>query len=168
MYRIKQFIWALTSNFKKIDSEYIDKFLDSKEKELFNKLRHNEKHHCIRVSKDAINIAKEKNLNIDEKKLAKVSLLHDVGKGEHGLNLIEKSTLVILNKITRGKLKKFNNIKNVDIYYNHGKKGVTLLKNLSKDKYDKEFLETIEFHHDKNMKKENLLLNIIRESDDKN
>ena len=47
LYRVKQFLWAIGSNFKEIDYKYVDKFLDSKEKELFNKLKHNEKHHSI-------------------------------------------------------------------------------------------------------------------------
>ena len=55
-YRVKQFLWAITSYFKKVDYNYIDNFLDEKEKQLFNKLKHNEKHHSIRVCKDAINI----------------------------------------------------------------------------------------------------------------
>ena len=67
LYRVKQFLWAIGSNFKEIDYKYVDKFLDSKEKELFNKLKHNEKHHSIRVCKDAINISKEKNIKIDDK-----------------------------------------------------------------------------------------------------
>ena len=49
LYRVKQFLWAIGSNFKEIDYKYVDKFLDSKEKELFNKLKHNEKHHSIRA-----------------------------------------------------------------------------------------------------------------------
>ena len=115
IYRVKQFLWAIVSHFKEVDYKYVDKFLDSKEKELFNKLKHNEKHHSIRVCKDAINILREKNIEIDDKKIAKLSLLHDIGKGEHSLNIFEKSTLVILNKITNGKLRRLDNIKNIDI-----------------------------------------------------
>ena len=48
-----------------------------------------------------------------------VALLHDVGKGEFGLNLVEKSVLVLLNNLTKGKIKKYDNIKQIDIYYNH-------------------------------------------------
>ena len=80
IYRVKQFLWAIGSHFKEVDYKYVDKFLDSKEKELFNKLKHNEKHHSIRVCKDAINILREKNIEIDDKKIAKLSLLHDIGK----------------------------------------------------------------------------------------
>ena len=77
-----------------------------------------DRHHSIRVCKDAINISKEKNIKIDDKIIGKISLLHDIGKGEHSLNIFEKSILVILNKITNGKLRRLDNIKNIDIYYN--------------------------------------------------
>lgn len=165
-YRVKQFLWAITSYFKKVDYNYIDNFLDEKEKQLFNKLKHNEKHHSIRVCKDAINISKEKNTKIDSNIIGKLSLLHDIGKGQQSLNIFEKSTLVILNNITNGKLRKFDNIKKIDIYYNHGIKGARLLK--EHNKYDKEFLEAIEFHHNDKFSGNNQLLDIIRESDNKN
>ena len=64
IYRVKQFLWAIVSHFKEVDYKYVDKFLDSKEKELFNKLKHNEKHHSIRVCKDAINRGIQ--VNIDD------------------------------------------------------------------------------------------------------
>lgn len=166
IYRIRQFLWGLESYFKKIDNKYIDIFLDENEKQLFNKLRHNEKHHSIRVCKDAISIAKFKRNNIDINRVGKAALLHDVGKGEYGLNLLEKSTLVILNKITRGKLKKFSHIRPIDIYYNHAEKGANILKEFRS--YDKEFLDSIRYHHLKSKVTNNELLNIIKESDDKN
>ena len=85
---------------------------------------------------------------------------------KYSLNIFEKSTLVILNKITNGKLRRLDNIKNIDIYYNHGEKGARLLKEYNK--YDKEFLEAIEFHHNDKFSGNNKLLDIIRESDNKN
>lgn len=166
IYRVKQFLWAVGSYFKEVDYEYVDRFLDSKEKELFDKLKHNEKHHSIRVCKDAIEICKKRNMNIDIKKIGKISLLHDVGKGEYGLNIFEKSTLVLLNKLTKGKLRKLDNIKNIDVYYNHGEKGADILKKYKK--YDEEFLEAIKFHHNDKFKNNNKLLELIRESDNKN
>ena len=76
-----------------IDTEYVNKFLNKKESNLFNKLRKTDKQHCIRVSKDAVHLSKGKNLNLN--RVAKVGLLHDIGKGEYGLNIIEKNVLEI-------------------------------------------------------------------------
>ena len=113
LYRVKQFVWALKSLSEDIDTEYVNKFLNKKERKLFNKLKKTDKHHCIRVSKDAVSLSEGRNINLN--RVAKVGLLHDIGKGEYGLNIIEKSVLVILNKVTKGKLKKYDGIKAVDI-----------------------------------------------------
>lgn len=165
LYRVKQFLWATESYFKKVDTEYINKYLNDDERRLFNKLNHNEQHHSIRVSKEAVEICKEKNIKVNTDKIAKAALLHDIGKGEFGLNIIEKSALVLLNNITKGKIKKYNNIKQIDIYYNHAQKGADLLKKF--DAYDKEFLDSIRYHHS-NKQITNKLLDVIRESDNKN
>lgn len=166
IYRVKQFIWATKSLVEKVDTDYVDKFLNRNEKILFNKLKKSDKHHSIRVCKDAIEILKNKNEDIEVSRVAKAALLHDIGKTEYGLNIFEKSALVILNKVTNGKIKKYKNIKQVDIYYNHPYKGVDLLKEFND--YDKEFLESVKYHHNNEQKTNNKLLNIIKESDNKN
>ncbi len=163
LYRVKQFVWALKSLSKDIDTEYVNRFLNKREKDLFNKLKKTDKHHCIRVSKEAVNLSKGKEINLN--RVAKVALLHDIGKGEYGLNVIEKSVLVILNKMTKGKLKKYDSIKAIDSYYNHAEKGANLLKSFNT--YDKEFLDTIRYHHS-NKIQGNKLLEIIKESDNRN
>lgn len=39
MYRVKQFLWAIISIFKKIDNNILEKYLNNKEIELFMKLK---------------------------------------------------------------------------------------------------------------------------------
>ena len=163
LYRVKQFVWALKSLSEDIDTEYVNKFLNKKERKLFNKLKKTDKHHCIRVSKDAVSLSEGRNINLN--RVAKVGLLHDIGKCEYGLNIIEKSVLVILNKMNKGKLKKYDGIKAVDSYYNHAEKGANLLKHFNT--YDKEFLDTVRYHHS-NKIQGNKLLDIIKESDNRN
>lgn len=163
LYRVKQFIWAVKSLSEDIDTEYVNKFLNKKERKLFNKLKKTDKQHCIRVSKDAVHLSKGRNINLN--RVAKVGLLHDIGKCEYGLNIIEKSVLVILNKMTKGTLKKYDGIKAVDSYYNPAEKGANLLKHFNT--YDKEFLDTVRYHHS-NKIQGNKLLDIIKESDNRN
>lgn len=163
IYRLKQFIWAVRSLFQDIDNEYVNKILNKREKRLFNKLKKYDKQHCIRVSKDAVILSRQKGVN--SKRVAKVALLHDIGKIEYRINIFEKSILVILNKLSRGNLKKFDNIKAVDVYYNHAQKGADVLKKFNI--YDKEFLDTVRYHHNKNIVGSKLL-DIIRESDNRN
>ena len=163
IYRVKQFIWEITAVFRPVDEKIINKYLDKKEQQLFDKLKIAEKQHCIRVCTDALENYNEK--NIDENKLAKIALLHDVGKTVRNLNVFDKSIIVILDKFTKGNLKKYEFNSKVDSYYNHPKKSVKLLKEIND--YDKEFLEAIEKHHYKKVNS-NIYLKIIKECDDNN
>ena len=166
-YRIKQFIWGFTSLFKEVDYTYINKFLNEEEIKIFNKLKHNDKHHCIRVCKDSIKMRNNLNINIDMYKLGRAALLHDVGKSIKHLSLVEKSTVVLLDKFTKGRIKKFNNIKQIDIYYNHPKIGREILIKNGFEK-DKELLDVVRYHHNLNIDEENKMLNIIKICDNKN
>lgn len=164
LYRVKQFVWALISMFKEVDNELLDKYLREDEKLLFNRLKKSEKYHCIRVCNDCL--LASKGMDLDINKLARIALLHDIGKIEGSLNIVEKSILVIMNKLTGGDLiNKCNKYKKVDLYYNHPQKGVDILKKIGI--YDKEFLEVIEKHHLEEAY-DNKYLSILKECDDKN
>lgn len=143
MYRVKQFIWACTASLSAIDYNLLNRYLNKKEKKLFKQLKVSEQQHSIRVCNKALEMNKDFS-NIDIGKLAKIALLHDVGKGSCSLNVFEKSIIVVLDKITKGKIEKINN-KKIDIYYNHPHESVKMLKKINK--YDDEFLEAIENHH---------------------
>lgn len=167
MYRIKQFLWAVLSIFQPIDYEFLDRYLIKSEKDIFEKLSKNEKHHCIRVCKDSLKRANDYSFIIDKNKLAKAALLHDVGKINTRLNVIDKSVIVLLDKFTNGKIKKFDNIKKIDTYYNHPQIGVKILE--ESKCLDKEILKVVEEHHyDKRTPGESIILDIIVECDNKN
>lgn len=163
LYRVKQFYWSITSKLDFSDSELINKFLNSEEKKLFNSISTYEQKHCIKVAIDVIKICKVNNIKNDM--LIKAALLHDVGKSYKKLNPVEKSLVVMLDNISRGKLKKFKNLKKIDVYYNHADKGYNILKN--KGIYDERFLYLIKNHHNEYVigDKE---LDILKECDSKN
>ena len=163
MYRVKQFLWAIISFFKKIDDNILEKYLDSKEIELFMKLKKSEQYLSIRVCKDSLKMCEINNLN--KYKMAKISLLHDIGKIEGSLNVMEKSILVIMNKLTKGKMKNIKNNKKIDLYYNHPIKSVNILKDINK--YDDEFLDAIKYHHSNELY-ENNYLKVLKICDEKN
>ena len=166
-YRVKQFIWGIESYFKQIDYEYIKTYLNKDEIKMFDKLKKSDKYHCIRVCQDSLRLVKEKKLKIDEYKLGKAALLHDIGKSEYHLSLIEKSAIVLLDKFSKGNLKKYDNIKQINIYYNHPKIGYEILKSKN---YDKELLEVVRYHHvakKKNLKN-NKMIDIVNICDNKN
>lgn len=165
MYRVKQFLWGIKSLYRDIDIEYVKKFLTEDEIKIFKKLKINDQHHCIRVCKDSLEINRNYELNINEYKLGKAALLHDIGKTKFHLNLVEKSIVVILHKLTRGYIKKYKNIKQIDIYYNHPKIGYEILKEKG---YSKDILEVVRYHHTKNRMIDNEYLTIISFCDDRN
>ncbi len=167
IYRVKQFFWHITSRWKSIDDKLIEKYLNKKEVEIFNRLNVSEQQHCIRVCNDALEKADKENIGINKNKLAKAALLHDVGKTMKSLNVLDKSIIVILDKFTNGNLRKYTKIKKIDVYYNHPKKGVRILEDLHR--YDNELLEVVKKHHKESKESEdNIYLKIIRECDNKN
>ncbi|MEG2868861.1 MAG: HDIG domain-containing protein [Terrisporobacter sp.] len=166
-YRVKQFIWAIEASFKKIDDSYISIYLNKNEIDMFNKLKKSDKYHCIRVCRDSLDLLKERNINMDEYLVGKAALLHDIGKAEYHLNLIEKAIIVLLDKFTKGKLRKYDNIKQINIYYDHPRVGYEMLKIHN---YDKELLDVVRYHHkDKNEElKIDKIVDIISICDNKN
>lgn len=91
----------------------------------------------------------------------KSGLLHDVGKSKKRINIIEKSIIVILNKITSGNLKKLKN-KKVQCYYRHSEYSENMLKEYIKDK---NMLELIKNHH---LDTEDLKILLFQVIDDRN
>ncbi|GAA0123416.1 HD domain-containing protein [Clostridium faecium] len=164
IYRVKQFFKAITAKITDEDIEFFNRYLKPFEIELFNKLKVYDKKHCINVAKDIFEETKRISLNdYDTNTLIKAGLLHDIGKVYRSLNPIEKSIVVILNFITNGRLKKFNNIKAINVYYNHGEIGYNILK---KYDYDHNFLNLIRYHHTNNY--QNIFMDILKKCDDRN
>lgn len=166
-YRVKQFIWGFISLYKKVDYDYVKKYLNKEELLLFDKLKVNDKHHCIRVCKDAISFNEKlkEDEKLEEVKLGRAALLHDIGKGILHLSLFDKSIIVILDKITKGKIRRYKNNKKINIYYNHPKEGYEILKSKG---YSKEILEVVRDHHKNIHGQDNKFLQIISYCDNKN
>lgn len=91
----------------------------------------------------------------------KSALLHDIGKITKRLNVIDKSIIVILNKLTKGKLKSIKNLK-IQCYYNHSSYGYEILKDIIDDTV---ILDIVKNHHSDNG---NNLVNFFKQIDDKN
>lgn len=169
LYRVKQFYWTISSFFRKVDYNYINEYLTLEEIELFNRLKKSEKLHCIRVSKDAAeyyeSISQEEELmDVSKEMVIKLGLLHDIGKIKQSLTVIDKSIVVILNKLTKGEIKNKSKSKKVYIYYNHPEEGVKILKDLG---FKEEFLYVVKNHH-KKIQNHNMALKILKYADNKN
>lgn len=146
-YRLKQFLWSLSFKLNKNEENYLSENLNITERSLFKKLSIAEQKHSIRVAIDVEKTCesyKESGITIDKERLIKAALLHDIGKIFGKLNVIEKSILVILNKLSKGKIKKYNHIKKVNVYYNHADMGAELLKEYD---IDESTIYLVKNHH---------------------
>ena len=144
------------------DVDFLKIHLKTYELQLFNQLPVYEQKHCINVARDVeITSIKRK---LQSQNLIKVALLHDIGKIYSRMNPIDKSIMVILNKITIGKIRKYNNFKNINMYYNHGDIGYNLLKKYG---YNDRFLFLVKNHHNNSII-DDIELDLLKECDDRN
>ena len=162
LYRVKQFYRSMVSKLNDDDFDFLKLYLETYELQLFNQLPTYDQKHCINVARDVKATCNQRKLI--SKDLIKVALLHDIGKIYNSMNPIDKSIMVIMHKITRGKLKAYDKNKKVNIYYNHGDIGYNLL---GKYGYDDRFLFLIKNHHNSNIV-EDVELDLLKECDDRN
>lgn len=165
--RVKQFYVNVTDKMTEKDYDYAKEILNSKELELFMKLSKSEQKHSIRIAKD-IEFIIDNNETDDEdilknrNLLIKSALLHDIGKITKRLNVIDKSIIVILNKLTKGKLKNIEKSKKIQCYYNHSSYGHEILKDMIEDEI---ILDIVKNHHSDNVNK---VVSFFKQIDDKN
>lgn len=165
--RVKQFYINLTDKMAPEDYLYVKSILTEEEYDLFVKLLKSEQKHCVRIAKEIEEIFKnnkiENCLILENKEiLIKASLLHDIGKIRKRINIIDKSIIVILNKITKGSIKNLKN-KKIQCYYNHPEYSYNILKNICDDEI---LLDVIKNHHKEETNNE--LIMFFKKIDDNN
>ena len=138
-YRVKQFVKAITAKVSQEEIKWVKRYLSEAECSLFFKLRIYEQRHCL----DVAYLLKEKTQESQE--MIRLGLLHDIGKMVYPLNPIEKSIMVILDKASKGRMRKLKKFKMVKCYYEHAQIGYELLK--KQGHYEEAFLEIIKQHH---------------------
>lgn len=165
MNRVKQFFSYAIAKLDINDKMYIEKHLNDDEIALFNKLSIHEQKHSVNVARDVESECKINLIDLDDSRnLVRTALLHDIGKIKVPLNIIDKSIVVILDKITKSKIKEIKNIKKIYIHYNHGYEGYKILKKINEND---QVLFMVKNHHNKELK-DNLELNILKKCDDRN
>ena len=165
--RVKQFYTNVTDKMTESDYEYVKNILEDDELKLFKKLLRSEQKHSVRIAKDIESIIDNKQTTDEEilnnkELLIKAALLHDVGKSIKKINVIDKSIIVILNKLTKGNLKNLKISKKVQCYYNHSRYSYDMLKNINNEG---DFLKIIKEHHSESDDK---LVLFFKSIDDKN
>lgn len=162
MNRVKQFFSYAIAKIDINDKMYIEKHLNDDEIALFNKLSIHEQKHSVNVARD---VESECKINlVDSNDLVKIALLHDIGKIKVPVSIIDKSIVVILDKITKSRIKELKNIKKIYIHYNHGYEGYKILKKINENE---EILFMVKNHHNKDLNN-NKELNILKKCDDRN
>ena len=124
-YRVRQFISAVGAKLSKEDIYFIDKYLDEKEKELFYSIARYEQVHSVKVARQVMDESLQ--LKLYDIVLIKAALLHDIGKKNGGLNLINKPIMVLMDRFMPKYLNRLKKIKAVNTYYNHPQIAVEIL-----------------------------------------
>lgn len=115
-YRIKQFCLAWTAKITEADKSFLNQYLSTQEKELFNRLNKATQKHSILVAQAALKAfgaATETSHKKDELKiLVKAALLHDIGKSMANLNVFHKTLYVLLKRFMPKLLQKLTSREN--------------------------------------------------------
>lgn len=154
-YRVEQFIKAITAKITSEDIAFVKTYLNERESQLFFRLKPYEQRHCIDVARKLEAITR------GEAEMIRVGLLHDIGKLVYPLNPIEKSIMVLLDRLTHSKIKKYPQWKLVKCYYEHPRLGYDLLSQIGN--YEAGFLEMIKAHHQ--AESGNTKLALLKEAD---
>lgn len=165
--RVKQFYINVTDLMKREDYDYVRNILNDEEYKLFIKLLKSEQKHSVRIAKDIEYIIDNKLINdIDivsnKELLVKSAIVHDIGKIRKRLNVFDKSIIVILNKLTDGKLKNIKISKKVQCYYNHSEYSYEILKEMNQENL---LLDIVRYHHSDDKRN---IIKFFKEIDDKN
>jgi len=151
-YRLKQFWFALSSKMSEEDRLFAYQHLNIKEAALFFSLPEFEQKHGVVVAKKMlITVKGAKNMKL--RKLARLGLLHDIGKSAARLSIFDKSILVVFHKIlsplydlmaglgknerSLGILRKFY------VHKHHGEIGAEILLKIAEEK---DIVEEIRSH----------------------
>lgn len=94
-YRLKQFWFGMFSKYSKADETFARSYLNIQEVALFNQLPGFEKRHAVVVARKMLDAA-QRYPKLDQRKLAKLGLLHDIGKVAEKNSILTKSILVII------------------------------------------------------------------------
>ena len=149
LYRFKQFYFGMFSAYTRADEAFARSFLGSSEFALFNQLPGFEKRHAVVVARRMLDLAFY-NPELDQRKLVRLGLLHDIGKVAERNSVVTKSMLVIIRFLFPGfydwlanRGKDDPRFRRFYIHKHHGAVGAELLAKIG---VSGEFLSIIKKH----------------------
>lgn len=142
--RVVQFFKNILYIFMESDEKFINSTLTESEQKLFRTLKKSEQIHSELVTKAFIKSLHGKT----SKDLVKAVLLHDIGKVERPLHLIEKSVAVLLHKTGLSGVSYIQKRPFMMSYLHHAERGADLLLSESIFKKDSMEEQLIRIHHE--------------------
>jgi len=141
--RIRQFMDNIGYGFQKIDDDFLSQYLNEKERSLFGRLRKSEQIHSIYIARD---IQRELGEN-KERDMIRAALFHDIGKIIRPMNILEKSTAVMLKRLLGRKIALLERSEMIQSYLYHGERGGEILR--SEKIFDEAplFYRLVSLHH---------------------
>jgi len=149
IYRLKQFYFGMFSRYGPADETFARHYLTGEEWALFSQLPGFEKKHAVVVARKMLDLAVY-NPELDQQKLVKLGLLHDVGKVAERNSVLSKAWLVILRYFfpglydwlaEQGKTRQL--LRRFYIHKHHGAVGAEMLARIG---VSGEFLSIIKKH----------------------
>jgi putative nucleotidyltransferase with HDIG domain len=95
IYRFKQFYYGMFSKYTPGDEVFARSYLNIKEMALFNQLPYFEQKHSVVVARK-MSASARLHTELDQRKLIRLGLLHDIGKVAEKNSILTKSILVII------------------------------------------------------------------------
>lgn len=142
IYRMQQFFAALFQRLNNKDQQFISNYLNIAEASLFNQLPAYEKKHAVNVARKMLALMGD--ASDSQKRVAvKIGLLHDIGKSQVKISLVNKSLMVMLRFFLptfykmmsqKGEAHQTNSYcRKVYIYDQHAKLGAQMLSRAGED-----------------------------------
>lgn len=149
LFRFKQFWFGMFSIYTKADEAFARSYLNIQEMALFNQLPGFEKKHAVVVARKMLDAA-QRYPDLDQRKLARLGLLHDIGKVAERNSILTKSILVIVRFFLPGLYNRLADIgkehprfRRFYIHKHHGAVGAELLEKIGESS---EILSIIKKH----------------------
>jgi len=170
LYRIRQYLATRKSKLSYLEIDFVRKYLNHQEQILFFRMKGFDQRHGITVANKCLEKTLEVNW-INKTQMARVALLHDIGKSSADIGVNYRVLYVLLGAIAKGKLLKSLAKKNSRIALkrklfvldNHGLLGAKMLMDVGCT--DNEVLQVVAKHHDTPEVGESKLLPFLREID---
>ena len=172
--RVKQVFFAFTAKITDKDKKFIQCNLSSAESKLFWQMNLPDQYHALNVCYTALRLISDRSCRINQQKIIKCCLLHDIGKEKGDVSTIDKIIAVLLYKFVPNLAKTFqkqgkgNVLQNLRhalfIYDHHAQIGYQKLMANGQ----KEIAEIIMKHHDKQKNDDCMELLLLREADELN